>query len=112
MSYSITGTGSISTTGRGMDDGGWTPTIVTVSGTDISISGETADLQSTGTITVLGTVTDLIVDTEAFTATQGGISKTDTINKDFSLYVGPGVTNFTITGATSCTIQWNNRWYL
>ena len=110
--YTISGTGAVSTVGRTLADGGWTPATLVVSGTDISITGTTATGQPTGTIIITGTVTDLVIDTEAFTALEGGVNRMSMLNKDFSMYVGPGVTNYTITGATACTIQWRNRWYL
>jgi hypothetical protein len=112
MSYSVSGTGTVETTGRTLSDGGWTPTIITVSGTDVEIAGITTDGQSTGVIELTGTVSNLVIDTEAFTALQGTTNMGGIINKDFSMYVGSGVTTFSITGATSCTIVWGNRWYL
>lgn len=94
--------------GRTLDNGGWTPTIVTLTGN--SISGMTADSQSTGTIVTNG-VSGLVIDTEAFTATIGGINKNDlVVTKDYRLYVGPGRTTFTVDG--SATIQYYDRWYI
>lgn len=110
--HTITGTGTVSTTGRTLNDGGWTPTIVTVSGTNVIITGTTATGADAGQIMITGTCTNLVIDTELFTATEGGVNKNDIMNKDYSLYVGPGVTNFQITGASSCTIQYHNRWPL
>lgn len=110
--HTITGIGTVSTTGRTLNDGGWTPTVVTVSGTNVTITGTTATGADAGQITITGTCTNLVIDTELFTATEGGINKNDIMNKDYSLYVGPGVTNFQITGASSCTIQYHNRWPL
>lgn len=109
--YSVSGTGEVPVV-RNLSQGGWTPTIVTVSGTDISITGTGMNGQSTGSITLSGTHTDAVIDTEAFTVYENGVSQYEYINKDFSLYVGPGTTTFTITGASSCTIQWQSRWYL
>lgn len=97
---------------RTLADGGWTPAIINVSGTDISITGHTEWGESVGEITITGSVTNLIIDIEQFTAIENGIDKRDIINKDFSLYIGPGKTYFTVTGATYCTIEWKNRWYL
>jgi hypothetical protein len=94
--------------GRTLDNGGWAPTITTLTGT--SISGITADGQSTGSVVTTG-VTGLVIDTEAFTATIGGVNKNELVTtKDYRLYVGPGKTTFTVDG--SATIQWYDRWYI
>lgn len=93
---------------RTIDHGGWTPTVVTLTGT--SISGVTADAQSTGNIVTTG-VTGLVIDTAAFTATIGGVNKNElVVTKDYRLYVGPGRTTFTVDG--SATIQYYDRWYI
>lgn len=93
---------------RTMDSGGWTPTIVTLTGN--SISGVTADGQSTGNIVTTG-VTGLVVDTEAFTATIGGVNKNALVTtKDYRLYVGPGRTTFTVDGSAS--ISYYDHWYI
>lgn len=111
--FEFSGTFSIITTGRTLDDGGWTPTILTVSGTNVVISGLTEYGQDTGTIEISGTCTNLVIDTEQFTATENGVNKNSiVVTKNYALYVGPGETTFTITGATSCTIQYQNRWNL
>jgi hypothetical protein len=94
--------------GRTFDNGGWTPTIVTLTGT--SISGITSDGQSTGNIVTTG-VTGLVIDTEAFTATIGGENKNELVTtKDYRLYVGPGRTTFTVDG--SATIEYYDRYYI
>ena len=94
--------------GRTIDNGGWTPTYVHLTGN--SISGVTGDGQSTGNIVTTG-VTDMIIDTAAFTATIGGINKNELVTtKDYRLYVGPGKTTFTVDG--SATIQYYDRWYI
>lgn len=111
----LTGTGTINTdqVTRTIDDGGWTPTTVTVTGTNVTISGYTDTSMFTGFISVSGSVTNLIVDTEAFTATIGGNNANgQMLTTDYQLFVGPEKTNFAITGASSCTIQYNNRWYI
>jgi hypothetical protein len=110
----ISGTGSTDTdqVSRTIDNGGWTPTIVNVSGSDVRIIGNTAT-QQTGVLTITGSVTNLIVDTELFTATMGGLNANSYIaNTDYRLYVGPEKTTFTITGASSCDIQYFDRWYI
>jgi len=94
--------------GRTIYSGGWTPTIVTLTGN--SISGMTADSQSTGSIVTTG-VTGLVVDTEAFTATIGGVNKNALVTtKDYRLYVGPGRTTFTVDGSAS--ISYYDHWYI
>lgn len=89
----VSGTSTIVTTGRTIDNGGWTPATVRFTGTNVTVSGYTNTGDFTGFITVSGTVTDY-----------------EYINED--LYIGPGVTNFVVIGATDCTITYNDRWYL
>lgn len=111
----LTGTGTIDTdqVGRTIDDGGWTPTVLTVTGTNVTVSGYTATGQFTGFISVSGSVTNLVVDTEAFTATIGGVNANgQMLSTDYQLFVGPERTYFDIQGASSCTIQYNDRWYI
>jgi hypothetical protein len=93
---------------RTLRDGGWTPTTILVSGTDITISGSTETGEDTGIVTVSGTVSNFVIDTENFTSSDNSL----VTPKNYGVYVGPGRTNFTIEGATSCIIQWQNRWYL
>lgn len=112
LELTATGAGTISTAGRTYDDGGWTPTIVTVTGTDITITGYTATGLSAGLINVTGSVTNLVIDTEAGVALLGGEYRADIMNPDFSLYIGPGVTSYDIAGATAVSIKYHNRWYL
>lgn len=114
-SYQLTGTGTINTdqVARTIDDGGWTPTTITVTGTNVTISGYTATGDFTGFISISGAVTNMIVDSYAYTATIGGVNKNNLMkNIDYQVYVGPGKTFFAITGASSCTIDYKNRWYL
>lgn len=111
----LTGTNIIDTdqVGRTIDDGGYTPTIVDVTGSNITIQGNINSGASTGLITISGAVTNMIVDTEKFTATMGGINRNDLMTTvDYRLYVGPEKTTFTIDGATDCTISYSNRWYI
>lgn len=111
--YEVSGVGVVETTGRTLYDGTWTPTRLIVSGTDVTITGVNEFGVSTGSIITSGVSYNLIIDTEQVTATMAGINRNDLIvNKDFYLYVGPGKTYFTITGADSCIIQYNNRWLL
>lgn len=95
--------------GRTIADGGWTPTVVTLTGN--SVSGIVDwDGQSTGSIVTTG-VTNMVIDTEAFTATMDAVNRNDLITtKDYRLYVGPGRTIFTVDG--SATIQYYDRYYI
>lgn len=111
----ISGTGTVTTdaVGRTIDDGGWTPTTVTLTGTNVTISGFTDTGQFTGFISVSGAVTNLVVNSEDYTAEISNVNRNDLMkNVDYQLFVGPGKTSFTITGASSCTIAWHNRWYI
>jgi hypothetical protein len=101
----ISGTGIIDTGAR---FGGWTPTTILVTGTDITISGLTEQGQDTGTISISGYVENFVVDTEDFTSGNNAVITP----KNYGIYVGPGKTYFTISGATSCIITYQNRWYL
>ena len=113
--YTLTGTGTINTdqVGRTISDGGWTPARVTVTGTNVTISGYTETGDFTGFISISGAVTNFMIDSEAFTATLGGNNANHYMKwPDYRLLVGPGKTFFTSTGASSVTIEYNNRWYL
>lgn len=103
----------ITTTGRTIDDGGWTPATVTISGTNVTVSGYTATEPFTGYFSVSGAVTNLVVNSDAYTATIGGVNQNLLMrNLDYPVFVGPEVTNFAITGASACTIEYQNRWYI
>lgn len=100
----------IKTEGRTLDDGGWTPTVVTVTGEDITIEGYTA-FDPTGYISISGEVTNLVIDTENRTVTMDGENATDRLySADYALYVGVGETFFDVQGATSVSISYRNRW--
>jgi phage-related protein len=97
--------------GRTLEDGGWTPTIITSTGA-VTIVGTTADGQNTGTIIVADSISGLVIDTEAYTATAGGVNKNASITtKDYRMYVGPGRTTFSVTGG-SASISYYDRWYI
>ena len=113
--YTLTGTGTIDTdqVGRTIDDGGWTPTRITVTGTDVTISGYTATGDFAGFVSISGAVTNMVIDSDTFTATIGGVNANDRMRwADYRTYVGPGKTFFTTTGASSMTLEYQNRWYL
>lgn len=115
VQHTLTGTGTIDTdqVSRTIDNGTWTPTIITLTGTDVTVSGYTDAGDFTGFISVTGSVTNLIVDTEAFTAEISGVNQNSIMASiDYRMYVGPAKTNFVITGASSCTIDYYDRWNL
>lgn len=115
--HQLSGTGTISTdqVGRSGTDallyGAWTPTVITVTGTNVSITGQTINGEPTGTITVSGSVSGLVIDSEAFTAVQGSTNMNSVMNTDYRMYVGAGETVFNITGG-SATIEYYDRWYI
>lgn len=119
--YSLSGSGSgdINTdsatpSARTLDNGGWTPTIVTYTGgAATGLYGTGMNGQSTGAFVVENSVNTLIVNTEAFTATiSGNNANADMFTKDYRLYVGPGLTTFTLNSVGSVNITWYDRWYI
>lgn len=111
----ISGTGTITTNqvSRTLDDGGWTPTYITVTGTNVTISGYTDTGDFTGFISINGAVTNMIIDSEEYTAEISSVNRNDLmLYADYQMLVGPGKTNFAVTGASSCTISYYNRWYI
>lgn len=110
----ITGTGTIDTdqVSRTIANGTWTPATVSIFGTDVTISGYTATGEYTGFISVIGTVNDLVVDTETFTATMGAVNRNDLLaSVDYQLFVGPEKTYFDVSGG-SVIITYYDRWAL
>lgn len=104
---------TISTTGRTIDDGGWTYATLTITGTNVTVSGYTTNGDFAGYVSVSGAVTNLVINSEDYTAEISGVNKNNLMkNVDYRMMVGPEVTNYRITGATNCTIQYRNRWYL
>lgn len=111
----ISGTGTIDTdqVSRTIDDGGWSPTIVTVTGTNVTISGYTATGDFAGFISIDGAVTNMVIDSDEMTAEISNVNRNDLMLwTDYQLMVGPGKTTYVITGASSCSISWHNRWYI
>lgn len=111
--YTFSGTGTITTVGRDITHGGWSPVRLILSGTNITVSGYTARGLDTGFISVSGFVQNLVIDSEAYTATINGESVNQIMyTPNYKMYVGPGETTFEITGATAAEISYQNRWYL
>lgn len=113
--HTLSGTTTVTTdsVGRTINDGGWTPTIITVTGTNVTISGYTATGDFTGFISISGAVTSMIINSDTYESTIGGNNANDRHYwTDYQMFVGPGKTSFDITGASSCTISYNDRWYL
>lgn len=111
----LSGTGTIDTdqVSRTINDGGWTPTTITVTGTDVTISGYTDTGDFTGFISISGAVSGMVIDSENYTAEISAVNRNDLmLTADYALLVGPGKTNFAITGASSCAISYYNRWYI
>jgi hypothetical protein len=111
----LTGTGTINTdqVTRTIVDGGWTPARITVTGTNVTISGYTDTGEFAGFASITGSVSNLVIDSDEFTATQGGVNKNDIMAwADYRIYIGPGKTFLTTTGASSMTVTYHNRWYL
>lgn len=113
--YTLSGSSTIDTdqVARTISDGGWTPTKITVTGTNVTISGYTQYGEQAGFVSVSGAVTNLVIDSDEFTAKIGSTNKNNVMkNAEYRTYIGPGKTTFVVTGASSCVIQYNNRWYI
>lgn len=113
--HTLTGTTLLDTNsvGRTITNGGWTPATVTVTGTNVTVSGYTATGQFAGYFSVSGAVTNLVVNTQAFTAEISGVNKNILmVSSDYRMFVGPDRTYFAVTGASSASLSYNDRWYL
>lgn len=113
--YTIGGVGTINTdqVSRTLSDGGWTPTRITVTGTNVTISGYTETGAFAGYVSIAGAVTNLVIDSDAFTAKIGSTNRNDVMQwADYRTFIGPGKTYFVTTGASVMTVKYNNRWYL
>jgi hypothetical protein len=109
--FTLSGSTSINTGARSVTDGTWTPATVLLTGTNITVSGYTESGDFAGFISVSGTVSNLVINSESYTATINGVNKNNLMkNLDYAIYVGPGKTYFNITGATSTIISYRNRW--
>jgi hypothetical protein len=119
--YTVSGVGlngtrtTFSTAGRVLDDGGWTYATLKLSGRDITVSGYTGSGEPAGFISISGTVTNLMIYSEPFTATTSGTSTNMNSyfrSVDYRMWVGPETTYFTVSGAQLCEISYQNRWYI
>ena len=111
----LTGTTLLDTNSvtRTIANGGWTPSTITVTGTNVTVSGYTATGDFAGYFSSAGAVSNLVVNTDAFTATIGGANQNALMNTvDYRLYVGPGRTYYAITGASAATLTYYDRWLL
>lgn len=109
--YVVSGTGNIDTGVRDFSQGTWTPAIITVTGTNITVSGYTDETSFTGYFAVSGYVSNLVVNSNEYTATINGVNSNKAMkNLDYAIYVGPGRTYFAVTGATTVELKWQNRW--
>lgn len=121
VSYTVSGNAlngagqTITTTGRTIDDGGWSYTSIRLSGTNVTVSGYTDNGDFTGFMSVSGAIANLTVDSEAFTATtnNGTVNRNNYMKvPDYRVYIGPEVTNFRVTGAQICEVTYHKRWYI
>jgi hypothetical protein len=113
--HTLTGTTTLDTDAvlRDLYSGGWTPTRVEVTGTNVTISGYTDFGEFAGYISISGAVSGLTIDSENNIVVMNGETRNDVLyTPDYSLYVGPGRTRFDVTGASSVTITYRDRWYL
>lgn len=95
---------------RTINDGTWTPTIINLTGTNVTVSGYT-DTESTGYISVSGYVSGMIIDSEQATVTVfDGNGEPYLYSVDPQMYVGVGKTSFETTGVDNITISYKNRW--
>jgi hypothetical protein len=110
------------------EDGTWTPVRITLTGTNVTISGYTEEAnkytpfvgtfhsEQTGFISVSGAVTNMQILPETLTATINGANANDRMLwTDYSLYVAPSVTHtgFKVTGTNvSILMNYENRWAL
>lgn len=115
ITYTISGVNTVTTdaVGRTIYNGGFSPVRISVDGTNVTVSGYNSAGHFTGYISVSGTVTNLLIDSEAYTATINGQNANNVMyTPNYQTYVGPGKTTFVITGATRAEISWEDRWYL
>jgi len=114
----VIGTGSpytfsTATFGRTLESGGWTPTLLNLTGTNITVSGYDQFGNFTGFISVSGTVSNLEIDSEAYTTSSGGFGNYNAWMKwvDYQTWIGTGTSYLYITGASSIRVRYRDRWY-
>ncbi len=113
--YTVSGVAFFDTdqVGRTIADGGWTPVTITATGTNITVSGYNQFGESAGYFSASGVMQNLIINSDAFTATVSGVNVNDKmLTADYRIYAGPAKTYYVVTGATKCSITYNNRWLL
>lgn len=120
--YVIHGAGNLDTdaVGRTYDDGGWSPAYTVITGTNVTISGYSDTESFTGFVSVSGHVANFAIDTAHGTSflangdtiiTASGTGDKFMKWKDYGVWVAPGHSYWTVTGASSIYISYNNRWY-
>jgi hypothetical protein len=112
--HTINGAGNINTdsVSRTISNGGWSPAYTVVSGTNITISGYTDTESFTGYVSISGAVSSFIIDTEASTTSFNGETGDGYMKwKDYGVWVGPGKTYWAVTGASSISVTYRDRWY-
>lgn len=111
--HTLTGTIDTDSVGRTLSNGTWTPAIIRLTGTNITVSGYTDTEDFTGFISVSGAVNNLVIDSESYSVTMDGVNRNDLMNSyDYQMYIGPGRTRFTTTGVTEITVEYEDRWPL
>lgn len=111
--YELTGPIDTDNVARTLSNGTWSPAVVRVTGTNITVSGYTDTGDFTGFISVAGTVSDLVIDSESYTATMDGVNRNNLMNNlDYQIYIGPGRTRFATTGITNISVEYEDRWNL
>lgn len=113
--HSLIGTTLLDTNSvnRTIGNGTWTPATIIISGNSVTVSGYTETGQFTGFVSVSGEVNNMVLDSENYTVTMAGENRNDLLNTiDHKIMIGPGRTFFTVNGATSCEIIYQDRWPL
>lgn len=99
--------------GRTIDHGGWTPTTLTMTGTNITVSGYTESGDFAGFLSIDGAVTNVVVNSYDVTTTIGGVNYNDQMLwADYRVFAGTGRTFFEVIGASTCVIEYQNRWHI
>lgn len=109
------GSGTLTTdaVGRTTASGTYSPVTLLLVGTNVTVSGFTDTGEFCGYLKIDGATVGTIVDSENYNAFDiNGVNMNGQMltHVDYAMYVGPGKTNFVITGATQALLSWNDRW--